>query len=221
MLSAWLFLFLVSNPMFASWLAASLESQYPPVEIDSIDRHDAIIVLGGGLVIPQKPVLRAQLSSGSDRYWHATRLYRSGKAPIILIAGGNVFQQTDEQGNVLPGEAYYAKQLLIEWGVPASAIYTEADSRTTSENRLKIRKLLSQLRVDNALLVTSALHMPRARYEFEDLPLSITPASADVLVRKKDSPTLLRLMPSANALSLSTRSVHEYYGLLVARLSKI
>lgn len=219
-LFALLLLLLTSNPMFADWLASTLEKRYPPVAVSSTAEHDAIIVLGGGLSIPQKPALHAQLTSGSDRYWHATGLYRSGLAPVILIAGGNVFQQFDRQEKPLLGEASYAKGLLTDWGVPESAIVIEESSRTTSQNMRNIGKVIDDLGLDSALLVTSALHMPRSMMEFERLPVNITPSSADVLVRDSHSPIVLRLLPSAGALSLSTRAIHEYYGLFVLWLTR-
>lgn len=202
-----LILVLASNSNVARWLAFQLERQYPQQHIADIATHDAIIVLGGGLRIPQAPALYTQIGSGSDRYWYAARLYRAGKAKTIILAGGNVFEQPG-----LKGEAHYGRELLMEWGVPAAAILAETQSRTTEQNRRGIASFLLRNRVQSALLVTSALHMPRAHKSFSQLPIPITPASADVLIRQSYAPPILNWMPSAGALHLSTVALHEYYG---------
>lgn len=71
-------LIIASNPMAARWLVQSLEKQYPQQAFSEINNHDAILVLGGGLRLPIAPAPNTQLGAGSDRYWHAARLYRAG-----------------------------------------------------------------------------------------------------------------------------------------------
>lgn len=203
-----LIFFLSTNPFFSSWLASQLENQYPQRPLHEIVKHDAIIVLGGGLRIPLKPAEHTQLGAAADRYWYATLLYRAGKAKHIILSGGNIYPHENMQG-----EAYYAKQLLQQWGVPSDAILIETQSRTTVENQRSVTQLLNGLDIQSALLVTSALHMPRAYTLFRQLPIKVTPASADVLVRKVESPEVFsRWIPSAQALNLITSTLHEYYG---------
>ncbi|MBX2847884.1 MAG: YdcF family protein [Acidiferrobacterales bacterium] len=196
-----------SNPIVATWLAKSLESQYPQVALRNIEEHDVAIVLGGGLRIPLPPAKHSQLTSGSDRYWYAVRLFRAGKASQVILTGGNVYQQEGYQG-----EAHYASQLIQEWGIPGSLILLDEDSRTTEQNRDNVARLLAQGKFESALLVTSALHMPRAYTLFKNLPIKLTPASADVIVRDSHAPEVFRWLPSASALRLSTVALHEYYG---------
>jgi len=202
-----------SNPLVAKNLVASLENQYPQRAFDSISEHDAIIVLGGGLRIPTVPAKHVQLGQASDRYWHAAQLFKAGKASKIIVSGGNTYQQPG-----LYGEAYYAAQLLQKWGVPEHAITLESSSRTTAQNQSSTLKLLRAHEVRSALLVTSAIHMPRAHYLFSRLPILITPASADVLVRQHNSPIVFNYLPSATALGLTTVAMHEYYGYWFQRL---
>ena len=52
---------------------------------------------------------------------HAARLYRSGKAPAIVVTG--------DGGGSGPPEAELMAALLAEWGVPANAIIKESTSR--------------------------------------------------------------------------------------------
>lgn len=212
-LSVLLFL-LASNAGFATWLGASLENQYPQRPLHEIPTHDAIVVLGGGLRVPLPPAQHTQIGHGSDRLWYATRLYRANKAKWVVLAGGNVFPL-----NGLQGEAYYAKQLLEEWGVPTEAILLEAESRTTAENSRAMNSLLTEHDIQDALLVTSALHMPRAYSLFSTLDIPVTPVSADVLIRQAERPSVLKWIPSAAALQLSTVAMHEYYGMWFHQIS--
>lgn len=196
-----------SNPLFARYLVGELESRYPQKAIEKIEPHQAIIVLGGGLRVPSEPGQTLQLGSAADRYWHAAQLYFAEKAPLIIIAGGNVYPRPG-----VPGEAFYVAELLGKWGVPASAIIAETDSRTTAENAENVQKILEQKGIDRALLVTSAIHMPRAYSLFEDLPSSITPAVADVQIQPQVAPAVFSYLPSASALKMTTLAIHEYYG---------
>ena len=207
---------LSSNPLFARFLVSKLESQFPQQSIESIDPHQAIIVLGGGLRLPNGPEQAVQLGSGADRYWRASQLYLADKASLIIVTGGNVYEREGIQS-----EAFYVAQLLERWGVPRSAIIIETSSRTTGQNANNVRELLSANKVETALLVTSAIHMPRAYSLFESLPLKITPAVADVLIQPDASPPVFSFLPSASALKASTQALHEYYGMAFNTIKKL
>ena len=207
---------LSSNLMFARWLTRSLELQYPQTPIEKIKEHDVVIVLGGGLRIPTPPAQQTQLSASSDRYWYAVQLYRAGKAKRILISAGNIVEQRG-----LHSEAFYARELLGLWGVPSDLVLIESNSRTTFENHQQVASLIKSNDIRSALLVTSALHMPRAYSLFKDLPIKITPATSDVLVRDADSIGFLNWIPSANAMKLTTAALHEYYAIWYGRLNAI
>ena len=202
-----------SNPLAARWLAASLENQYPQQAMQDIAKHDAILVLGGGLRLPQQPAKFVQIGGGSDRLLYALRLYRAGKASEIVLSGGNVFPQAG-----LQGESFYAAKLLQTWGVPKDVIVIETGSRNTSENRSLTEDFFRKSDISTVLLVTSALHMPRAYKVFRTLPVSITPASADVLIRQSTNPEVFNWIPSAGALQLTTVALHEYYGMWFSEL---
>ena len=205
---AFLVFVLSSNTQVASWLVLSLEKQNPQLVLNELAVHDAIIVLGGGLKLPSKKVEYSQLTASSDRYWYAVRLYHAGKAKKIIVSGGNLIKQPG-----LKSEAYYARELLIEWGVPSSAIVLEQSSRTTNENKEGVAQLIKEHNFSSVLLVTSAMHMPRALDLFSSLPISITPAPADFVVRERAGVEGLAWLPSASAMNLTTRALHEYYGI--------
>ncbi len=68
---------------------------------------------------------------------------------------------------------------LLDLGVPASAMLLEDRRLTTGENARLTAALLRPQGVDTVILVTSALHMRRARAEFELAGLKVIPAPTD------------------------------------------
>jgi len=143
---------------------------------------------------------------------YAARLYRAGKAPLILASGGKLPWL---QGG---GEAIIIKDLLVEWGVPTKAVLTETSSRTTRENALYIRELLERHGFQRILLVTSAMHMPRAMATFSNLDIAVIPATTDITVVDKLNGNILDWLPTAGALQLSSMAIKEYLGIWVYRL---
>ncbi len=220
-----LVLWLFATPQFAIYLASSLEGQFPPKPVTSITPHDAIAVMGGGLRLPSEPVNRVQFTNATDRYWLAAQLYAAGKAPLVVLLGGNVFTQPG-----IAAESEYARALLVEWGVPDSAIVIDSRSRTSEQNAEQLQVLLnSETKLASALnnerpdvlLVTSALHLPRSDYLVRralSASTIVTPVAADILIRAERMPSFKYWLPDAGALHLSTLAMHEIYGLWFVKL---
>jgi uncharacterized SAM-binding protein YcdF (DUF218 family) len=131
--SARLFLFVAvivlwgaSMPFFADYLGLTLEGQYPPVAVEETPTAAVIVVLGGAVAGAAPPRITVDLSDAADRVLHAARLYRAGKAPVILISGGAI----PWLGSDIP-EAESIQTLPEEWGVPGASIIAEASSRNT------------------------------------------------------------------------------------------
>jgi uncharacterized SAM-binding protein YcdF (DUF218 family) len=212
-LIAFSLLWAASTPQVAARMAAGLENRYPAMVIDSVPQADVIVVLGGGLRPPIETRLDLELASAGDRLWYAARLYRAGRAPSILVSGGNVF----DDPRIEP-EAIYAAALLRNWGVEPAAIGTEARSRNTLENARLSAGWLREDRAERVLLVTSALHMPRAMERFRAEGFDPIPAPTDFRAPAPQRPLALDWIPSADALALTTAVVHEWLGILAYRL---
>lgn len=119
---------------------------------------DAVILLGGG--ISADAYDRPQLARDGDRVRPPLQLWHAGRVARIFVTGTSPLP--DE-----PGPADLAEELLISFGVPASAI-TQVPGRNTSEEMKSLREVLAGLPVTveggapRVGLVTSAYHMPRA-----------------------------------------------------------
>lgn len=202
-----------ASPATANFLWQSLESRYPPQAVDTLPRADAIVLLGGGVGLPAPPRLAPDLNDSADRLWLAAELYHAGKAPLVVVSGGQVFAQPG-----LKSEADYHVALLERLGVPRDAIMLETDSRNTQQNADYVAQRLRQRGLTRVLLTTSAIHMPRAMLLFERAGLDATAAVCDVRVVSLDGPWLLGILPSAQALSVSEEAIREWLGYFYYRI---
>lgn len=201
-----------ATPVFAEFLAARLERQYLPMAVEESPQADAIVVLSGGLGLVIPPRREVDLRASADRILHTARLYRAGKAPWVIATGGNVFPQHSAQP-----ESVYATAILQEWGVDKNAILTELNSRNTYENAVETAKLLQKRQLGTVLLVTSAMHMPRALATFRSAGIDAIASPTDYRVAQYQQPLILKWLPSAGALCGTTNSLKEYLGTAVYR----
>ncbi len=193
-----------SLPVASEWVRTQIEAPYPPLAMDQVPQAGALVVLGGGMSARTEKRMYADLSSAADRVWHAARLFHAGKAPLLVLSGGG----GDEPGAVPEAEAM--QRFLLDLGVPDSALLLEARSANTRQNASMTAALLAQRGVTRVLLVTSALHMARAKAHFEAAGLAVVPVATDH--ESLNPPTIGRFLPSADALDGSGRAMKEWVG---------
>jgi uncharacterized SAM-binding protein YcdF (DUF218 family) len=105
--------------------------------------------------------------------------------------------------------------LLQEWGLPASAILTEDHSVNTHENATMSFELLSARKIRKIILVTSAIHMPRAVATFRKAGFEVVPAPADFYTGWDGDD--LSWIPSSDNLDNTESAMREWVGLWVYR----
>lgn len=211
--------FVTGTPYLPFYMVRALETWHlPPKELPAAQ---AIVVLGGGTKNAREPRRHPEVSEGGDRVIHAARLYREGKAPLVVASGGAVpfFDAEPEASDIV----YFLEML----GVPGDAILSETRSRNTLENAMETEKLLRDRGVRRILLVTSAIHMPRAASVFEQAGFDVVPAPTDYTVTDNDwkllfAPSLqtflLGIVPSSSNVDLFNRALKEIIGMAVYRL---
>lgn len=197
----------------STWLTAALERDYPPRPIADMPHADVGIVLGGALGGQAPPRIMPDLGGGADRIWLAARLYHHGTVPRLLVVGGNT-PWTPKA----PPEAEMIRDLLVEWGVPATDIAVETGSQNTWQNAQGAREAMQLSGDSTALLITSGSHMARAMATFRKAGIDVIPATAEVHVTVGGAFTILDLLPNAGALNGTTIAIKEHLGLLVYRL---
>ncbi len=199
---AWLGIW--SLPVASHTLRGAIEMQHPPLVMDAVPRAQAIVVLGGGELPAGRSGEASNLQEAADRVSHAARLFHAGKAPWLVLSGGS------NRAVSATSEAEAMRQVLLEWGAPPQAMVLESRSRNTRENARFTAEVLRLRGIRHILLVTSALHMPRARALFEAQGLMVTPVATDYEARSRFTAT--DWLPDAQALNGSARAFKELVG---------
>lgn len=194
----------MSLPVVATTLGASLEGKFPPVALKDIPKADAIVVLGGGVGAVREGMPYPECYPAADRVVMAARLYHAGKAPLVVPTGG--------------GAPLAEKPLLETMRVPASAILCEDAARDTAENATKTFALLRARGCKKALVVTSAWHLPRAMMLFQASDLTFVPVGCDyeatlAALEAPHCPLWMKL-PSPQAMAQTGVYLKEWLGIL-------
>jgi uncharacterized SAM-binding protein YcdF (DUF218 family)/lysophospholipase L1-like esterase len=161
----------INETPVADWIIA------PLLLDDTRQSSQAIVVLGAGVLegcVPnQNGVRRALL---------AARLWKEGKAPVLVFTGGS--------GTDCPVAKAMAL-LAREMGVPESAIRQETGSLNTWENGAISAPLLRGWGFERLLLVTDRLHMRRASAVFTRLGFDVRRASVPIGEGHDDNVSML------------------------------
>lgn len=214
-------LWLGSNRWVSYALARSLEWQYLPQE--TTPQAEVILLLGGGTESADFPRQMTEVNSAGDRVLYAATLYHESAAPVILVSGGNL--DFSSARGATPAEEM--TELLLLTGVPEEAIWQQSESQNTYEDALYSAQLLKEKQITEVILVTSAMHMPRAKGLFEAQGISVIPSPADYTITQQNWESVFRptfgeavinLLPNASALSLTTNVLKEYMGMLIYSL---
>jgi uncharacterized SAM-binding protein YcdF (DUF218 family) len=214
-------LLIASNRWVAYGLARSLEWQYLPQ--GEIPAADAIVLLGGGTERAAPPRPSVEINGAGDRILYAARLYKEGKAPVILASGGNITWLSARPST----PASEMAEILEFIGVPADAIWLQPDSQNTHEDALYSAQMLKEHGIQRVILVTSAMHMPRSVALFEKQGIQVIPAPTDFTITEDSwyqlshgnlAGELVALLPTTSNLGLTSNALKEYLGLLAYRL---
>jgi uncharacterized SAM-binding protein YcdF (DUF218 family) len=187
-----------------------LEQAHPPFNGHSTTgTQDAIVVLGGGVLSGAGARPSSELPPVSfQNVWCGVHAYGKGASPTLILSGD------EEEASTM---AHLAQQL----GVPNQAMILERVSHTTSDNAAHVSRLVRPSA--HIILVTSALHMPRAVRTFQRHNLHITPYPCGYLTSLKlfAWPAHLgisELIPKIENLHRSTKALHEMVGLIIYQL---
>lgn len=216
-------LWLFAMPLTSRQLIWGLEEPASRLTPATIPQADAIVVLGGGLRPALPPRRSVEVAEGGDRLLTGVRLLRSGKAKTLVTSGAQI---SFTAGDPAPPEALSAKQLAQELGIPGPQILTNATSKTTAEEAQDIGQLAQQRGWKQVLLVTSAFHMPRSLATFRQRSgLTVIPVTCDYLLPSRErfggataGSRVQDLLPSAEALYLSSLALKEHLGLTLYKL---
>ncbi len=173
-----------------------------------------IVVLSSGHAIDPALPATSQLSIHSlARLIEAIRLHRLLPESKLLLSGGPIINRRSN-GAVMAAAA----QSL---GVSKDAIVIGPLALDTHGEATQLRKVLGQ---SPFILVTSATHMQRSVGLFTKLGMQPLPSPAPYVTRdvenenKKAIPAPGNFFPQARMLEASTQGIHEYIGMLWAKI---
>jgi uncharacterized SAM-binding protein YcdF (DUF218 family) len=197
-----------SLPTTSLWAGGLLEQRYPYVAPMDQPRAQAIVVLGGNTANgranwfenyePGKAWLRTDT---------AASLYRAERAPLIIVSGA-AFDGGQSEARMMANALQHA-------GIPGGHIIQENHSYTTHQNALYTVRKLREMKIDRILLVTSALHMPRAMASFQKQGIMPTAAPSPPQIVVPREPGFSFWTPDMRTLNASRSIIKEYLGLLV------
>ena len=139
------------------------------------------------------------------RVLEAWRVYGLIAPDWIVSSGGRLSNDSAEPSSAVMGDA------LLRLGVAESRILLESSSIDTHDEAVLVGPMLRSRGVEQIVLVTSAVHMPRSIGAFRAADINAVPAIAP----DPDSfrPWVDRYRPSVYGLELSAQLAHEVVGL--------
>lgn len=197
----------------ALFLARHLLPPQAPVSPQDVQKTQAVVVLGGG-VLPQAPEYGVTQPNANTlaRLRYGVRLVRASGLPLAFAGGigwASTGMSTDSEGAV-------ARRVLeLEYGVKPA--WVDDRSRDTAENARNMASLLLPRGVRRITLVTDAWHMARAADEFRRAGFEVLPAPTGF--PGPHARPLLEWLPSASGVLLCRALVREWLALQVLRLT--
>jgi len=197
-----------SLPASSLWAGGRLEQLYPHTLPAELPTAQAIVVLGGNTANNRLNWFEPYNSAtASPRVDTAALLYKAKRAPLIVVSGAAL------EGKV--SEAQSMAHALEEQGIPPQVLVLENRSHNTHQNGVYTAAKLRALHISRILLVTSALHMPRALAVFRKQGLMAIPAPSAPQIYVPGTPGFSFWLPDMRALDASRSIIKEYVGLLV------
>jgi len=176
LITAFLLLIFFSNPFFFRLVAEAYEKK--PVTLTTNDRYQAGIVLGGFVSYNVKTG-EAYFNPASDRFIETALLYKKGNIGKIIVAAGNGYIVKHNFQ-----EASFIKDRLVEMGIPAENIVMDGLSRNTYENAVNSKRSCDSLHLSGPfVLISSAMHLPRAENLFIKQRLTIRSYPCDFITK--------------------------------------
>jgi uncharacterized SAM-binding protein YcdF (DUF218 family) len=154
----------IYNRLVNSW-------QPKPVTLTNDISYEAGIVLGG--IASFDKYGNGFFNTSSDRFIESCILYKTNRIKKIIISGGS-----NAKGQPRDADFQYKKMLAL--GIPANDIIVEDSSRTTFENAAFTKKKIDSAKLKPPfVLITSAMHIPRAERVFTKAGIAVIPYPAD------------------------------------------
>lgn len=167
-----------------------------------------VVVLGGGHNSdPLIPVTGRLNSHSLFRLMEGIRVFRQNPGSKLVLSGCGAFDPVPE--------AHVMADVARFLGVDKNDMILESRSNDTKDQALLIKQIVG---AQPFVLVTSAIHMPRSVALFRKQGMDPIPAPAGQTAKARQVLTPNLFFPNSTFLENSSRAMHEYLGLIWARL---
>ena len=184
-----LVLLVFSNPIFADWAIKQAEKPFVPIKIAALYKSDFVVVLSGDVA----------------RFENALNILEKGKVDKMIVTAGKT---PWEKKLIIDGHQYL--EIAKQRGIELEKIMITGVVHNTEQEAKEIKKIIP---IDSKLtLVTSAVHMTRAKMLFEKAGFQIITFPIKFYVGHKTTP--ISFIPSALALHKSSKIFREFQGRL-------
>jgi uncharacterized SAM-binding protein YcdF (DUF218 family) len=203
--------FLMSYPMIWGGVVGWMENGYPPLDLQRLDLKGIgwIVVLGGGGSLSPALPSTGQLSAPSlARLVEGIRIIKAIPDAKLLVSGG-------------PGLRQYSDALTMQdaariLGVNPQQIVPEGKARDTEEEAVEIQRFVGSNRF---IMVTSAVHMPRAMSLFAKQGMTPVPAPTDFYSRNGGNASILDIvLPTSSGGPRADAVFREFLGMVWVKL---
>jgi uncharacterized SAM-binding protein YcdF (DUF218 family) len=204
-------LLLFSQAVVPQMVARPLENRVQAGDLP--EKVDGIIVLTGGVYFEAVRRDLIDLNDTADRIIQAVILARRHpEARLIITGGSGSFNQGEDRR-----EADHYARLARELGVEEGRIVVDRDSRNTHESAAACAKIIQDAFPGDIVLITSAMHMPRAVGCFEREEVDVIPYPVDYRTKNDKHADIkpLWFLPNSGNLELMYNACREWTGLVM------
>ena len=162
LLLAFLILLISSSSFIAESLVGYLEKGQNNKSIKDIKTADAALILGGMLIPIKSNQNEFYEWTDPDRFFAGIELLKTGKVRYLIFTDSKLpwHKNSLREVDLLTEKA-------INFGVKRNQILITAPVRNTEDEANATFNLMSELKLKNIILVTSAFHMSRASEIFQ------------------------------------------------------
>jgi len=203
---------MICFPFLPDLLARSFEKRYPPLlDLSQYNLKDSIniLVLGAGYTNNKNLPPNDQLSLNSlGRLSEAIRLHRLLNASLLILTGSDPIEKVSESNLFV--------QAAFALGVKGNEIRFIGNPENTQMEALDYTKKYGTNK--SLILVTDAIHMPRAMLLFEKAGQKPIPAPTNHMMKSDRKMYVSDWVPSSLNIVKMELTMHEIFGLIWAEI---
>jgi uncharacterized SAM-binding protein YcdF (DUF218 family) len=202
-----------SLPLVSDRLMGWLETRYPEIPLASLQREDAVVVLGG-ILGPRVPGSdQTNWLDSVERFEAGVALVQAGKAGRLVFTGARFPWE-----NRVITEGEELRKEAIARGVPAGKILVTREVDNTASEARAVAEMMKENGWKRVILVTTGWHMPRAALLFRRAGVDCVNFPVDFRRNQKVSLNVRDFVPTAEAWQQTETAIREGYGYLFYRL---